>query len=467
MLALFEKGRYTFGMEKRKQSIPNMIKNWGSLSVAQKRGVLTVLLFGLAVLLIVIALIIGISSCAAKKPAAVEAESVAPIPALLRAPNGDDSFYDPSYLESEDPNGESEWYESEDPNAEPDALTDDPEDVEPTGSDDPVSSESQYTSLKKKDKGESVTALQTRLMDLGYLEIEEPTDYFGSSTEYAVTLFQRQHGLKQDGIAGEQTQTLLYSKDAQHYMMLEGAEGRDVKMLQEQLVELGYLTENDVDRIYGEKTVEAVKAFQKRNGLTQDGKAGEKTLEKLYSDEAKVSKSMEAQIKAEEKAAKATPKTTPKPSSKTTAKASSKTSAKATAKPTPTPKKDTKIDKFIKAANSKIGCEYVLGDKGPKTFDCSGFVYYCLKQAGVSTTRLNAAGFSRVSRWKNISKIGDIQKGDILFFKSDTSSTVSHCGIYIGSGMMIDASSANGKVVKRSVSAYWKRNFVNARRPWA
>ena len=75
---------------------------------------------------------------------------------------------------------------------------------------------------------------------------------------------------------------------------------------------------------------------------------------------------------------------------------------------------------------------------------------------------MNAAGFSRVSRWKNVTKISDL-----LFFKSDSSSTVSHCGIYIGGGMMIDASSANGKVVKRAVSNYWKRNFVNARRPWS
>ena len=37
--------------------------------------------------------------------------------------------------------------------------------------------------------------------------------------------------------------------------------------------------------------------------------------------------------------------------------------------------------------------------------------------------------------------------------------------IYIGGGTMIDASSSNGKVVKRScTTAYWTRNFVCARR---
>ncbi len=461
MLAKTVEPRYTCGMEKRKLTISYIIHNWSKLTVAQKRGALTVLLFAVAALLIVLALIIGVASCGCAKKAEPAAETVPSIPKLLQAPTRTRAagLTDPEPDPSDPEGGDLPAIETPDPNAE---ATDDPADpAEPAGSAEP-----QYQSLKKHDKGEAVTRLQTRLMELGFLEIEEPTDYYGNGTEYAVELFQRQHGLKRDGVAGEQTQTLLYSKDAQHYMMIEGSEGRDVKLLQTQLVELGYLSESDVDRVYGEKTVEAVKTFQKRNGLSADGKAGEKTLEKLFSDEAKVSKEMEAEQKAAEKAEKEAAKTTPKTT--TTKKPSGTSKSGSTKKPsaTPTPKKDTKLEKFLKAANSKIGCEYVLGDSGPKTFDCSGFVTYCLRQAGVSTQRMNAAGFSKSSRWKTISKFSDIKKGDILFFRSDASSSVSHCGIYIGSGMMIDASSANGKVVKRSVSAYWKRNFVNAKRPW-
>lgn len=445
-------------MEKKKPIIANILQKWNDLSSARKRTVLTAAMFAVAALLIIIALIIGIASCAGAKQTPDAAEAVAPIPMLLRAPQNPErqaAAVDAQTGENETQENLPELNEPEEPQ-----NTADPAE--------PAASGSAYQTLKKHDKGEAVTQLQNRLMELGYLEIEEPTDYFGNSTEYAVSLFQRQHDLKQDGIAGEQTQTLLYSKEAKHYTMLEGAEGRDVKMLQEQLVELGYLSSGDVDRIYGEKTIEAVKAFQKRNGLTQDGKAGEKTLEKLFSDDAKMTKAMEEKVKAEEKAeksAKATPKATQKSGSKTQ-KPGSKTTPKPTKKATPTPKKDSKIDKFIKAANSKIGCEYVLGDSGPKTFDCSGFVTWCLRQAGVSTKRLNAEGFSKVSRWKNITKIGDLKRGDILFFKSDSSSRVSHTGIYIGSNTMIDASSSNGKVVKRQLSAYFKRNFVNARRPW-
>ncbi len=451
-------------MEKNRLTIPYIIRNWKSLKGKQKRTVLTVLLIGAALLLFIIALIIGIISCSGKAEPA-EASNVEPLPALLRAP---DSIAVTGEGTNADPGGEDT-----DPDLSGLVLLEEPDDDDETGEQPAQSGDAAaYATLKKHDKGEDVTSLQSRLMELGYLEIEETTDYFGSSTEYAVELFQRQHDLKQDGVAGAETLSLLYSDSAQHYMLKEGAEGRDVKMLQEQLVDLGYLSENEVDRVYGSVTVEAVKAFQKRNGLSADGLAGEKTLEKLYSDEAKISKTLESKLKAEEKetssssSSSSSSKTTPKPSSKTTQKPGSKTTPKPTAKPTPTPKKETRIEKFIKAANSKIGCEYVLGDRGPKTFDCSGFVYYCLRQAGVNVNRLNASGYSKKSSWKNISSFSDVQKGDILFFRSDSSSSVSHCGIYIGGNTMIDASSSNGKVVKRAVSSYWKRNFVNARRPW-
>lgn len=57
-----------------------------------------------------------------------------------------------------------------------------------------------------------------------------------------------------------------------------GSSGDDVKKLQEAL---GF-TGSDVDGIYGQKTQAAVKDYQKSNGLTVDGIAGEQTLGKLY-----------------------------------------------------------------------------------------------------------------------------------------------------------------------------------------
>ena len=371
------------------------------------------------------------------------------------------------------PDAAFSWPPADDPGDEPEDVPDEPIAPEETPAapapNEPAATPgptAKFVSLKKHDKSDAVTNIQNRLMELGYLDIDEPTNYFGSSTEAALILFQRQHDLKQDGIAGSETQALLFSKEAEHYCLKEGAEGEDVKALQEQLVDLGYMAEKDVDRVYGPKTLAAVEAFQKRNGLHVDGLAGEKTLELLYSDDAKVSRDLQKRREAESNTPKPTP--TKKTSSKTTAKPGGKKTAtpKPTKKATATPKKDTRVEKFIAAAQSKIGCEYVLGAKGPNKFDCSGFVYWCLRQAGVSVTRLNALGYSNKSSWKLIESIGGLKKGDILFFRSDANKNVNHTGIYVGGGNMIDASSGNGKVVKRPISAYFKRNFVCARRPW-
>lgn len=56
-----------------------------------------------------------------------------------------------------------------------------------------------------------------------------------------------------------------------------GSSGEEVKQIQKRLKEWGYYN-GAVDGIYGSKTQQAVKKFQKANGLTQDGIAGEKTL---------------------------------------------------------------------------------------------------------------------------------------------------------------------------------------------
>ena len=308
-----------------------------------------------------------------------------------------------------------------------------------TATPEPTPSPTPEIRIEKGAEGEDVMALQKRLMELGYLAIDEPTSYFGNATKAAVKLFQRQHTLQQDGICGAETVAMIYSEDAQPYVMMEGAEGDDIQAFQEQLVELGYLESDQVTSYYGTDTVDAVKNFQHRNYLTKDGKAGEKTLEAINSPDARVSYTREQEIIAEKKKQAAL------------ARASSAAG---------------RIDKLINAAKKQLGDPYILGKSGPDSFDCSGLVVYCLRQANVYTRRLNAAGLSKTTSWKKISDIDNLQRGDLIFFKSDDSSTVGHVGIYIGGGEMIDASSANGKVVRRGAkTSYWRRNFVVGRRP--
>lgn len=123
---------------------------------------------------------------------------------------------------------------------------------------------------------------------------------------------------------------------------------------------------------------------------------------------------------------------------------------------------------MIAVAKEQLGDPYVRGARGPKSFDCSGLVYYCLNQAGSNRRRLNAAGYSQVSDWTKIKDIDDLKKGDLICFYDDDYTKVGHIGIVINSsGEMIDASSSNGKVVRRTyLSSYWRKHFYCGRRPW-
>ncbi len=56
-----------------------------------------------------------------------------------------------------------------------------------------------------------------------------------------------------------------------------GSRGSEVTQIQTKLKRWGYYT-GSVDGIYGSQTVEAIKKFQRKNGLTVDGVAGQKTL---------------------------------------------------------------------------------------------------------------------------------------------------------------------------------------------
>ena len=69
-------------------------------------------------------------------------------------------------------------------------------------------------------------------------------------------------------------------QDIEAAVLKEGSRGNDVKTVQDKLRRWGYY-KGSVDGIYGPKTKEAVKYFQRKNGLTADGIVGKKTFEAL------------------------------------------------------------------------------------------------------------------------------------------------------------------------------------------
>ena len=88
-----------------------------------------------------------------------------------------------------------------------------------------------------------------------------------------------------------------------------GFQGDAVRTVQRKLKELGFYT-GSIDGDFGKETEKAVKAFQKANGLSADGKVGEQTLKKLNDKNAKTAKQANATAKPK---ATATPRPTATP----------------------------------------------------------------------------------------------------------------------------------------------------------
>lgn len=129
-----------------------------------------------------------------------------------------------------------------------------------------------------------VMDIQKKLMDLDYIESDEPSEEFGEAMDLAVKLFQRKNELEINGQVDAKTYECLMSDKAKAYTVYLGAEGTDVEQLQSRLYELGYLPK--ITGYFGTDTETAVKQFQKRNGLFGDGNVGKNTREILYSDRA-------------------------------------------------------------------------------------------------------------------------------------------------------------------------------------
>ena len=142
-------------------------------------------------------------------------------------------------------------------------------------------------SLRMGDSGSAVKDLQTKLKKLGYYDGTVDST-FGSGTYAAVKAFQKKYNLTADGVAGSETLKKLDTayknadSDKDDDSLRKGATGSAVKNLQTKLKKLGFYNAS-IDGDYGDTTVAAVKAFQKKYNLTADGVAGSETLKKLDS----------------------------------------------------------------------------------------------------------------------------------------------------------------------------------------
>ncbi|WP_412989074.1 C40 family peptidase [Pediococcus siamensis] len=106
--------------------------------------------------------------------------------------------------------------------------------------------------------------------------------------------------------------------------------------------------------------------------------------------------------------------------------------------------------KVYSEARKQLGKRYVYGACGPNSFDCSGLCKYVFSKSIKKTLPRTAQ--SQYNKYKKVST-SSRKKGDLVFFGS-SKKRITHVGIYVGSGKMIDAQN-RGVITEKVASPWW------------
>ncbi|HWQ13110.1 MAG TPA: SH3 domain-containing protein [Roseiflexaceae bacterium] len=113
-----------------------------------------------------------------------------------------------------------------------------------------------------------------------------------------------------------------------------------------------------------------------------------------------------------------------------------------------------------------VGARYVWGGASPERgFDCSGFTRYVYGQFGLRLPHSSAGQYS-TSYGTAVANPADLQVGDLVFFVNTYRRGISHVGIYIGGGNVVQAlSPGRGVGIASLASGYWAAHYYGAIRP--
>ncbi|WP_196598278.1 NlpC/P60 family protein [Pectinatus frisingensis] len=242
------------------------------------------------------------------------------------------------------------------------------------------------------------------------------------------------------------------------------AEGHDVRLLQQLLQKHNYTV--NVTGIFDETTQTAIKAFQTDNHLPATGIVDHQTWWSLNGT------SPSAGVPAVTSAPRPTSPlvagipvrkpTTGRPD-KNSQIPQSEESAIATIRNQQVTETapflpGNKAAAIISTAKKYIGVPYIYGGATPKGFDCSGYLQYVFKQNNFIIPRTADAQYEIGRKLP----VNQLQAGDLVFFSTDTKE-VSHCGIYLGDGQFIHASTSKGVRIDRLDNTYWQKYFIGGK----
>lgn len=236
-------------------------------------------------------------------------------------------------------------------------------------------------------------------------------------------------------------------------ILSENSHGHDVLKLQRELKRTGYLAD-EPDGIFGSRTKSAVLAFQRAQSLKETGVVDRETWSRLQKQPAR-----------EENAAAPVP-ASPVPDG-------------AGVKPADAPGKEmrpaleprvkkapesapflqrAKVAAVIATAKKYIGTPYKFGGTTPKAFDCSGYLQYVFQENGMMLPRTADEQF----KLGRNAKTAELEAGDLVFFETYEKGA-SHCGIYLGGGKFIHASTSKGVRIDELSGDYWNTHYYGGK----
>jgi murein DD-endopeptidase len=128
-----------------------------------------------------------------------------------------------------------------------------------------------------------------------------------------------------------------------------------------------------------------------------------------------------------------------------------------------------RVQKAQKTAMNKlmgqIGKPYRWGGTSPRTgFDCSGLVYYAYKDLVKFRIPRTANEMYHLRDAASVDR-GELESGDLVFFRTRGRGTADHVGVYVGNGKFIQSPRSGRDIQITSLSEdYWQRHYVGAKR---
>lgn len=116
-------------------------------------------------------------------------------------------------------------------------------------------------------------------------------------------------------------------------------------------------------------------------------------------------------------------------------------------------------ERVVEVALDMRGQPYRWGGEGPGGFDCSGLVHYAYARAGIRVPRTTDGQYEAIRRMY----LHQLAPGDLVFFRTTSSVSATHVGIFIGGSRFVHALNESKPVhISRLDNHYWRQRVIAA-----